>query len=250
MAAPSVTNIVHTGAWLYNAPVGEANPDETTVAYGAAWGGNWVRVGYTKAPLTMAYESEEADVAVSQAQQIVGRLGCALDVVHTDTAGLGVVDLAVDQHQGLVALCQFAQLLLGKPRAAQKKAIHSLCFQGLNGIGLSRDVLVRVAQKHVIVSLVCRVLDAAGDVGEKRVGDVRDDEADVLCAACGEAAGDAVGAIAHSLGDAQDALLGLWADLAFVVYCPRYGLWGDACLACNILDRNPAAHQPSPPHSP
>lgn len=66
MAAPSVTNIVHTGAWLYNAPTGEANPDETTVAYGAAWGGNWVRVGYTKAPLTLAYESEESDVTVEE----------------------------------------------------------------------------------------------------------------------------------------------------------------------------------------
>ena len=66
MAVPSITNIVHTGAWLYNAPVGEANPDETTVAYGAAWGGNWVRVGYTKAPLTVAYESEEADIAVEE----------------------------------------------------------------------------------------------------------------------------------------------------------------------------------------
>lgn len=66
MGTPSVTNIVHTGAWLYNAPVGEANPDETTVAYGAAWGGNWVRVGYTKAPLTVAYESTESDVKVEE----------------------------------------------------------------------------------------------------------------------------------------------------------------------------------------
>ena len=66
MAVPAVVNIVHTGAWLYNAPLAEANPDETTIAYGAAWGGNWVRVGYTKAPLTLAYESEESDVTVEE----------------------------------------------------------------------------------------------------------------------------------------------------------------------------------------
>jgi hypothetical protein len=66
MGTPSVTNIVHTGARLYNAPVGEANPDETSVAYDAAWGGNWVRVGYTKAPLTVAYTSEESDVNVEE----------------------------------------------------------------------------------------------------------------------------------------------------------------------------------------
>ena len=30
---------------LYVAPIGESNPDETTVAFGAAWGGNWVDLG-------------------------------------------------------------------------------------------------------------------------------------------------------------------------------------------------------------
>lgn len=30
---------------LYRAPVGEAFPDETTVAYGAVWGGNWTDMG-------------------------------------------------------------------------------------------------------------------------------------------------------------------------------------------------------------
>lgn len=30
---------------LFVAPLGEANPDETTVAYGASWGGNWTDFG-------------------------------------------------------------------------------------------------------------------------------------------------------------------------------------------------------------
>lgn len=30
---------------LYRAPVAEANPDETTVAFDAAWGGNWTDMG-------------------------------------------------------------------------------------------------------------------------------------------------------------------------------------------------------------
>ena len=30
---------------VYYAPVGEANPDETTVAYNTAWGGNWINLG-------------------------------------------------------------------------------------------------------------------------------------------------------------------------------------------------------------
>jgi hypothetical protein len=48
------------------APSGEAKPDETTVAYGGDWSGNWERVGYTKEPLVMAYESEEFDVEVEE----------------------------------------------------------------------------------------------------------------------------------------------------------------------------------------
>lgn len=30
---------------IWYAPTGEANPDETTVAYGASWGGNWASLG-------------------------------------------------------------------------------------------------------------------------------------------------------------------------------------------------------------
>lgn len=66
MANPSVTNVLKTGAALWYAPTGESKPDETSVAYGGSWGGNWARVGYTKEPLTLAYESEEVDVEVEE----------------------------------------------------------------------------------------------------------------------------------------------------------------------------------------
>lgn len=66
MGTPSVTNIDHSGAVLWYAPEGESNPDETSVAFGGDWGGNWARVGYTKAPLTLAYESEESDINVEE----------------------------------------------------------------------------------------------------------------------------------------------------------------------------------------
>jgi len=66
MGTPVVANIIKSGAWLYSAPVGEANPDETSVIYGAAWAGNWERVGFTKAPLTALYDSEEFDVEVEE----------------------------------------------------------------------------------------------------------------------------------------------------------------------------------------
>lgn len=66
MANPSVTNILKTGAVLWYAPTGESKPDESSVAYGGSWGGNWARVGYTKQQLTLAYESEETDIEVEE----------------------------------------------------------------------------------------------------------------------------------------------------------------------------------------
>lgn len=66
MGNPVVANVIKSGARLYVAPTGESNPDETSVAHDAAWGGNWARVGYTKKPLTMAYSSEEFDVEVEE----------------------------------------------------------------------------------------------------------------------------------------------------------------------------------------
>lgn len=66
MGTPVVTNIITGGAWLYYAPVGEAIPDETSIDYGEAWGGNWARVGFTKAPLALSYEVEEMEVEVEE----------------------------------------------------------------------------------------------------------------------------------------------------------------------------------------
>lgn len=73
MATPTVANIIKSGAVLWYAPVGEAVPDESTVEYGADWGGNWARVGYTKEALTVAYESEEAELSVEEELAPVAR---------------------------------------------------------------------------------------------------------------------------------------------------------------------------------
>ena len=64
MGTPVVANIVYGPAVLWYAPVGEATPDETAVAVGADWGGNWERIGFTKTGVTALYEFErgEADV--------------------------------------------------------------------------------------------------------------------------------------------------------------------------------------------
>lgn len=74
MADPVVTNILKSGAICWIAPVSTAFPDETTVAAGAAWGGSWVRLGFTKEPLKLAYEDENHNVEVEEFLGTVGRV--------------------------------------------------------------------------------------------------------------------------------------------------------------------------------
>lgn len=73
MGNPDVFQIMKSNAILWYAPVGEAEPDETTVAAGASWGGNWARLGATKEPLTMLYEDERADVNIEEVLSPVHR---------------------------------------------------------------------------------------------------------------------------------------------------------------------------------
>lgn len=67
MAVETVSNLLKSKATVWFAPYGESLPDETSVAAGASWGGNWAKVGWTKAPLAMRYEYETADMAIEQA---------------------------------------------------------------------------------------------------------------------------------------------------------------------------------------
>lgn len=53
---------------LWRAPVGEAAPDETSVAFAAAWGGNWVVVGnfLEGQPVTISMTEEITKVRIEQ----------------------------------------------------------------------------------------------------------------------------------------------------------------------------------------
>lgn len=66
MGTPTVTNILKSNAVLWYAPVGETLPDETSIDFNEAWGGNWARVGYTKEPLAMGIEDERAKFNVEE----------------------------------------------------------------------------------------------------------------------------------------------------------------------------------------
>lgn len=72
--AQTYTDIIISGARVFYAPVGETLPDETSVAYGGSWGGNWTEVGFTSTPVSLAPGISTRD---AQAQQRLGIIAAA-----------------------------------------------------------------------------------------------------------------------------------------------------------------------------
>lgn len=66
MAAGDVTNIIVSPAWMWYAPEGEPEPDDTDIDVGEDWGGNWDWVGLTTTPLTQAANTTTFEVDVQQ----------------------------------------------------------------------------------------------------------------------------------------------------------------------------------------
>lgn len=67
-----VSDIILSPATVYYAPYGATVPADT-VAAGTAWGGSWVKLGWTKTPLSMLYEFDELDMAIEQSLAPVKR---------------------------------------------------------------------------------------------------------------------------------------------------------------------------------
>jgi len=68
-----VSDIIVSPASVWTAPLSTAVPADT-VAAGAAWGGAWVKLGFTKEALKSKYEFDELDVEVEQSLAPVDRV--------------------------------------------------------------------------------------------------------------------------------------------------------------------------------
>lgn len=88
MTDPVRANIIKTHATMWYAPEGETLPDETSVAAGGDWGGNWEKLGYTSAPLTMTYEDTRMQIKVEE------WLADAIDEYRTEESGMLETELA------------------------------------------------------------------------------------------------------------------------------------------------------------
>ena len=67
----AITDLIVGPARVFYAPPGEAEPDDTSVAYGGAWGGNWTEVGWTKEPVSAKYDKKTFEAKVEQSTTIL-----------------------------------------------------------------------------------------------------------------------------------------------------------------------------------
>ena len=70
----TTADIIIGPARVFYAPLEEPLPDETTVAYGAAWGGNWEEIAMTKTPFSMNRDLSTFDVMIEQSTLPVKRV--------------------------------------------------------------------------------------------------------------------------------------------------------------------------------
>jgi hypothetical protein len=74
MGDPVAGNIFKSNAVIWVAPAGTAFPDPDDIAAGADWGGAWDRVGFTAAPVAVAYDHTESEFTVEEMLASVARM--------------------------------------------------------------------------------------------------------------------------------------------------------------------------------
>lgn len=135
MADPVVANILKSGAIGWIAPVGTAFPDETTINAGAAWGGAWVRWGFTKEPLKLAYEAEHHNIEVEEFLAAVGRKKIAEKAMIETVLSELIADYLKYGTDGTVTTVAagasqkgYSELLIGND---SEKAEYAIGFEGI-----------------------------------------------------------------------------------------------------------------------
>jgi hypothetical protein len=131
MGTPAVADVLKTGAVVWYAPVGETDPDDTSVGYGDDWGGDWERFGYTKEPLKFIYESEEADIEVEEELAPINRFrikeNLTLETVLAELTATYLEVAAGDQ-----------DTVVETPAGAAQKAVEDAGLGGVVVIGQHR----------------------------------------------------------------------------------------------------------------
>lgn len=122
---------VETNIWI--APYGEAQPDETDVAIGGDWGGNWEKLGWTMEGVKVLYEFEMAKAKIQQALGAIDarktseevRVECSLNLTRADRLATltGGSDADVTETAAGASQVGFEELEIGNSTFIKKWAV-------------------------------------------------------------------------------------------------------------------------------
>ena len=187
------------------------------------------------------------DTAVAKLDQVVRRQAAAMPVVHVHGKGIQPVlpAVAVDQHHRHAEPFQVVVVQCTDPRRSDDDPIHALGPQHLDSPYLSVGLGIGADQDDGVAMVVGGAFDCLHDLTDKGIGDGGHHDADRLGPAHDQAAGLGVGGIAHVVGQALDAGLGLRAHERAVTQRPRNRRVRNPCRPCDVFDRN-RRHSPNP----
>jgi len=77
VSQPTVADVVKSGAVIWFADVDTTKPTATNTDYNENWPSGWTRLGYTSAPVALAYESTEMDITVEEELAAIDRVRVA-----------------------------------------------------------------------------------------------------------------------------------------------------------------------------
>ena len=157
----------------------------------------------------------------------IGEIGDGVEhgaaVVEHDRIGVDALTDAVEQHDRHVGLLDDALKDAAVADARHDQPVDHPVEQEPDLLVLRVEVLIGAAQHHRVAGPVEGLLDDRDDVGEERVGDVRDGEADGARGAHLQAAGDGVALVADVADGLLDALGKLGADGGRAIDQRRHG---------------------------
>ena len=133
-------------------------------------------------------------------------------VVEYDAAQFGVRHFAVEQYDGDILQGDIADNFIGTFAGDDDQPVDALVAENLDQVFEFLRIFVRTAEQYGILMFICAVFDAAGDVGEKLVGDVRYDYPDGVRLAAAKRTCGIVGLVVKLFGDLQNPLRRLFVD--------------------------------------
>ena len=186
--------------------------------------------------------ADHRNAAVAERNQMLGRQIRSLAMVVAGEIERHALHEARDLHAGHAEIGDALQgFRRGAFRRTDDQAVGIVFAHGVDEAILMRRVFGRVAQEHRLPDPRQRALDRGGELGEIRIVQFVDGDADGVGALGAQARGAAIIDVAERAHGFEHALAGRFRDQRALAQHERYGRGRDAGMAREIAQRQPRA---------